>query len=331
MADTDKEQPKETGQAIMAALSANAGVAILKTATAIFTGSASMLSEAIHSASDCGNEITLIIGKKIASRKSSDKHPFGYSRSRYIASLLVAILLFVIGGIYSVMQSWSKLMYVISDPEARIVHPNELLLALGIVIASAIMEGLSLHKGIGEAKAQTRERHENWPGVWAFWKSTKSSEVAAVLTEDILALMGLLLAASGIIVSLLTNDDMNDAIGGVLIGLLLIAGAVLLGQKSASLLIGEGVSESESQLIEDAITSNPHVKMLINKQCLHLAEDVVLVNAKIEVQDETRTDDGLVINAIEEVMRAAVPWLVLEIYIEVDKFDKDFQSSPDAL
>jgi cation diffusion facilitator family transporter len=322
---------KHEGKAIAAALAANAGVAIMKGLVAAFTGSASMLSEAIHSASDCGNEITLIIGKRVGNRKSSEKHPFGYSRARYIASLLVAILLFVLGGVYSVMQSWSKLMFVMSSPEARIVHPHELLIALGIVIVSAGLEGYSLRNGIMEAKAQSEIRGESWSNVLSFWKHTKSSELAAVLTEDILALIGLGLAALGIIVSLITGDDMFDAIGGVAIGILLIIGAFLLGQKSSSLLIGEGITDHESKLLSDAIMSDSRVHMLINKQCLHLAEDVVLINAKIEVNDEIHTDDGNVINTIEDRMRAAVPWLKLEIYIEVDKYDADFVSSPDAL
>ena len=273
---TDRKSAK-IGIAVIAALVANILVALVKFAVFLFTRSASMLSESVHSLADSGNELTLIIGNKLSHRPPSRKHPLGWSRARYLASFIVAVSLFAIGGVYSASESIAKIRAVASGgPDAHAVDASKMSVVLVVTLVCALIELWSLHNGIKEAKERFAETHN--PGrfsLWKFWRGTKSSDIAVVLAEDTLAVIGLAFAFIGTAVAIATGDEIWDAIGGTSIGVLLIIGALLLGWQVASLLIGEGASEPTYQIISTVLAPNADVDSPIREAHPRFAQSAV--------------------------------------------------------
>ena len=320
---TDRKSAK-IGIAVIAALVANILVALVKFAVFLFTRSASMLSESVHSLADSGNELTLILGNKLSHRPPSRKHPLGWSRARYLASFIVAVSLFAIGGVYSASESIAKIRAVASGgPEAHAVDTSKMSVVLVVTLVCALIELWSLHNGIKEAKERFAETHN--PGrfsLWKFWRGTKSSDIAVVLAEDTLAVIGLAFAFIGTAVAIATGDVIWDAIGGTSIGVLLIIGALLLGWQVASLLIGEGASEHTYQIISTVLARNPDVeRVLADPAAIHLSEKRILVLLKVQFRNETELDDTVAINRLEEQLRAAIPYYTLDIVVEPDAYD----------
>ena len=258
---TEKHSAK-IGIAVIAALLANVMVSVVKFVVFMVTHSASMLSESVHSLADSGNELTLIIGNKLSHRPPSRKHPLGWSRARYLASFIVAVSLFAIGGVYSASESIAKIREVVSGgPQAHAVDAHNMAIVLVVTVICAAIEGWSLHNGIKEAKERFEETHDPGPfSLIKFWKGTKSSDLAVVLAEDTLAVVGLAFAFLGSLLAILTGDEIWDAIGGTSIGFLLIVGALLLGAQVSSLLIGEGASDHTYRVITQVLAENPDVQ-----------------------------------------------------------------------
>lgn len=320
---TDRKSAK-IGIAVIAALVANVLVALVKFAVFLFTRSASMLSESVHSLADSGNELTLIIGNKLSHRPPSRKHPLGWSRARYLASFIVAVSLFAIGGVYSASESIAKIRAVMhGSPEAHAVDASKMSIVLVVTVICALIEGWSLHNGIKEAKERFAETHD--PGrfsLWKFWRGTKSSDIAVVLAEDTLAVIGLAFAFIGTAIAIATGDEIWDAIGGTSIGVLLIIGALLLGGQVASLLIGEGASAHTYQIISDVLARNADVeRVLADPAAIHLSEKRILVLLKVQFRNETELDDAIAINQLEEQLRAAIPYYTLDIVVEPDTYN----------
>lgn len=348
-----KPEKEHEGKAIMAALIANAAIALMKFLVAMWSKSAAMLSESIHSASDTANEITLILGKKFSKKRRTRKHPFGTSRGRYLASFLVATLLFVLGGVYSTMEAFKKVISIIhGGPDAHSIDTNHLLIVLGVCVVSFCLEAWSLHNSIKEAKERFSYTHSDTGkefDLWRFWTGTKSSDLIAVIAEDVLACTGLVFAFIGTLLALITGDDIWDAIGGAAVGILLIGGAVLLGIQISSLLLGEGASDATYDRIEKATNLVLARKMneegtafiikenengvkyyehdskngnrIIRVGAVHLDEDSLQIVMKIDLADSANIDDTVYINAIESEIRREVPWYEFEISVEVDHYD----------
>lgn len=320
---TEKHSTK-IGIAVIAALLANVMVAVVKFVVYMITHSASMLSESVHSLADSGNELMLIIGNKLSHRPPSRTHPLGWSRARYLASFVVAVSLFAIGGVYSASESIAKIRAVATGgPEAHAVDAQKMGIVLIVTLICAAIEGWSLHNGIKEAKERFHETHD--PGrfsLFKFWKGTKSSDLAVVLAEDSLAVIGLALAFLGTLAAILTGDEIWDAIGGTSIGILLIVGALFLGWQVASLLIGEGASEHTYRIINEVLAANEDVeRVLADPAALHLSEKRILVLLKVQFRNETELDDTIAINRLEEQLRAAIPYYTLDIVVEPDTYD----------
>lgn len=292
-------------RAIIAALLANIGIAITKFIAAAFSGSASMLAEGIHSVADAGNQILLIIGGRRARRAATAAHPFGYGRSRYIYAFMVSIVLFSVGGLFSINEGLSKLQ----DP-----HELEMawlpLLVLSIAI---VLESLSLRTAVKEAN---HIRHgQSWV---EFVRRAKSPELPVILLEDLAALIGLVLAFGGVGLTVITGDAMWDAIGTLAIGVLLILVAVVLGLETSSLLVGEGATAEDVGKIRKAIETTNGVESVIHMKTLYLGPDELMVAAKIAVnENSTGTQIAAVINAAEIAIRSAVP-AARVIYLEPD-------------
>ena len=322
--DGTEKHNANIGIAVIAALLANVMVAVVKFVVFMITHSASMLSESVHSLADSGNELTLIIGNKLSHRPPSRKHPLGWSRARYLASFIVAVSLFAIGGVYSASESIAKIREVVSGgPQAHAVDTHSMAIVLVVTVICAAIEAWSLHNGIKEAKERFEETHDPGPfSLIKFWKGTKSSDLAVVLSEDTLAVVGLAFAFFGSLLAILTGDEIWDAIGGTSIGVLLIVGALLLGAQVASLLIGEGASDHTYRVITQVLADNPDVeRVLADPAAMHLSEKRILVLLKVQFRNETELDDAAAINRLEEQLRAAIPYYTLDIVVEPDTYD----------
>ena len=292
-------------RAIIAALLANIGIAITKFIAAAFSGSASMFAEGIHSVADSGNQILLIIGGKRAKRAATAAHPFGYGRSRYIYAFMVSIVLFSVGGMFSILEGIEKLQ-----------HPHELemvWLPLVVLGAAIIMESLSLRTAVKESN------HVRGNKSWVqFIRHAKSPELPVILLEDTAALLGLVLAFGGVGLTVVTGDAIWDAIGTLAIGGLLVLVAIVLGLETSSLLVGEGASAEDTGKIRKALKETDGVESIIHMKTLYLGPEELMVGAKIAVGEKaTGKQIAKVIDAAEENVRASVP-AARVIYLEPD-------------
>lgn len=292
-------------KAIIAALAANTAIAVAKFVAAAFTGSSSMLAEGIHSVADAGNQGLLLVGGKRAQRASTREHPFGYGRERYFYAFVVAVVLFAIGALFSLYEGFHKL----SDP-----HPVESPgWAFGVLIFAIIAEIFSFRTAIKEANAVRGK--QSW---MAFIRRSKAPELPVILLEDLGALFGLIFALFGVTMAVVTGDGRWDAIGTLMIGVLLAVISVILAVETKSLLLGEGASEEMESRIRVALEATPEVDRVIHMRTLHLGPEELLVAAKIAVtRNDTAAEVAQGIDEAERRIREAVP-IARVIYLEPD-------------
>ncbi|MCG2799860.1 MAG: cation diffusion facilitator family transporter [Cellulomonas sp.] len=292
-------------RAIIAALSANLGIAATKFVAYLLTQSSSMLAESVHSFADSGNQLLLLLGGRRSRRAADSDHPFGYGRERYVYAFIVSIVLFSVGGLFALYEAWHKW----GDP-----HPIEgtwWWVPLAVLAVSMAMEGGSLRTAVHESNRVRGER--SWV---QFVRTAKAPELPVVLLEDAGALIGLVFAAFGVGLTLLTGDGRWDAAGTAGIGLLLVVIAAVLAVEMSSLLIGEAASEQDVTDIRAALVGGA-VTSVIHLRTLHLGPEELLVAAKIEI---STGDAAAIAHAIDEAegrVRAAVPTAQL-IYLEPD-------------
>lgn len=298
-----------SGRAIFAALAANVGIATTKFIAAGISGSASMLAEGIHSVADSGNQVLLLIGSRRSQRIASETHPFGYGRSRYLYAFVVSIVLFSVGGMFSIV-----------DGVEKIAAPHEIeaaWLPISVLAVSIILEGFSLRTAL---KASKTER--NGASIYRYIRDAKSPELPVVVLEDIAALCGLVLAFLGVSLTVLTKNPIFDAFGTIAIGVLLVAVAVILGVETSSLLVGEGATAAINSVIQDKLSAAPGVKSVIHMKTLYLGPEELLLGAKIEIAaDANGSQIGKIIDDAESLVRAAVPEVKV-IYLEPDVLRK---------
>lgn len=302
-------------KAIIAALLANLGIAITKFVAWAISGSASMLAEAVHSVADTGNQALLLLGGAKARREADQEHPFGYGRERYLYAFVVAIILFSIGGVFSVYEGIDKLQ-----------HPHELTnawLPIVVLVLAIGLESFSLRTAVRESN-HVRGK-ENWI---QFIRHAKAPELPVVLLEDVAALTGLVFAFLGVGLTIITGNSVWDAIGTLAIGVLLVLVAVILGIETKSLLIGEGANPADAIAIRNAINEDPQVESLIHMKTLYLGPEELLVAAKVAFSPRKKLADvATAIDALEARVRAAVPTARV-IYIEPDVYHKPGKGNP---
>ncbi|WP_024287668.1 cation diffusion facilitator family transporter [Cellulomonas sp. KRMCY2] len=293
-------------KAIIAALSANLGIAVTKFVAYLLTGSSSMLAESVHSVADSGNQILLLVGGRRARREASAAHPFGYGRERYLYSFIVAIVLFSVGGLFALYEAWHKW----SDPHG--LEGRWWWVPIVVLVAAIAMESFSFRTAIVESNLVRGKR--TWIG---FVRGAKAPELPVILLEDLGALVGLTLALGGVGMTLITGDGRWDAAGTACIGVLLVIIAAILAIETRSLLLGESASTEHITAIEGALLGDG-VLSVIHLRTLHIGPEELLVAAKIEVDvAETATEVAEAIDAAEARVRAAVPIAGL-IYLEPD-------------
>ncbi|GAA1447261.1 cation diffusion facilitator family transporter [Leifsonia poae] len=292
-------------KAIVAAFAANLGIAVTKFIAWAFSGSSSMLAEGVHSLADSGNQLLLLLGGRRAKKKADSEHPFGYGRERYVYAFVVSIVLFSVGGVFSVYEGIEKLTHP---------HPLENWWIPILVLLIAIgLESFSLRTAVRESRPH--KHGMSWP---QFIRRAKAPELPVVLLEDVAALTGLVFAFFGVGLTALTHNGVFDAIGTLLIGALLISVAVVLGIETKSLLVGEGASDADVAAIEQAILAGNEVERIIHMKTLYLGPDELLVGAKLAVSGEYRLAEvAASIDVVERRIRDAVP-AARVIYIEPD-------------
>jgi cation diffusion facilitator family transporter len=292
-------------RAVIAAMIANGGIAVTKFLAYIATGSSSMLSEAIHSVADTCNQGLLLLGGRRAMRAPDQVHQFGYGRTRYVYSFIVAIIIFLLGGLFSLYEGWHKFHF----PEPL----EKVWIAYTVLIVSILLETYSFTTALREANKSRGSRT-----LWQYIRDARQPELPVVLLEDTGALVGLCFALFGVTMADVTGDYRWDGVGAMAIGVLLVIIAVFLAFEMASMLVGESALPEEEAAIRAALAGSPGVQSLIHMRTLHTGPDEILVGVKVAVDPElTSQDVAGIIDAAEVRVREAVPearW----IYVEPD-------------
>jgi cation diffusion facilitator family transporter len=289
-------------RSILYALFANLSIAIAKGFAAFWTGSSAMLAEAIHSLADSCNQLLLLFGMKQSRKPPDANYPLGYGKSIYFWSFLVAVILFSLGGMFSMYEGIHKL----SNPQP-ITSP---MIAIGVLIFAIIAESASLW---GCMHAVNKERRGRRISRW--FRESRSSELLVVFGEDVAALLGLIFALIAIIAAAITGNPIYDAIGTVMIGVLLLVIAILLAIEVKALLIGQGVEIDTQEQMKVFLSNRPEINHLFNILTMQMGPDaMVAIKAKME---PTGSESELIrtINRVEREFRLAFPmtkWLFFE-------------------
>ena len=277
-------------KAVLYALVANVGIAVAKGFAAAYTGSSALFAEAIHSLADCTNQVLLLVGMRQAERPETEDHPMGHGRVVYFWSMLVAVLLFGLGGVVSVLHGYESL--------ADIHPPSHLGVSMAVLAAAVGLESFSLNGALQGMKAERGQL-----SLWAWFKQTRQPELMVVAGEDIAALAGLLVALAALGLTAWTGDARFDAYGSIAVGLLLIVISVVLLSEMKGLVTGESASPERRRAIEAFVAAQPEVEHVFRIITLQFGSDLmVAVKAKMAPCDsaEAMVD---AINAVEERMQ----------------------------
>jgi cation diffusion facilitator family transporter len=290
---------------IIQSLIVNLLIACSKGFAAFMTKSGSMLAETIHSFADCANQGLLLFGVKQAQRPADAMHPLGYGRAVYFWSFMVAMLLFSIGGMFSIYEGIHK----INHPEPV----ENILWGVGVLVFSLLLEGYATYANMVEIKKRRKSK-----GFLQYLRTTKDSDLVVVFGENSAAVLGLFLALAALVLAFVTGDGRYDGIGSLLIGVVLIAVAIFLAVEVKSLLIGESADIEISNLIKAEAATHPEILEVINCITMQQGPGEVLLCMKIKCRrDLTATEISILTNKFEKEIRAAAPE-VKWIYIEPD-------------
>ena len=290
-------------KAVVAAMLANGGIAITKFLAFFATGSSSMLSEAVHSVADTCNQGLLLIGGKRSKRAADDTHQFGYGRTRYVYAFIVAIIIFLLGGVFSLYEGWHKFHF----PEEL----SKVWIAYLVLIISIFLEGFSFRTALREANKSRGSR-----SLLRYIRDARQPELPTVLLEDAGALTGLCFALVGVTMAEVTGDPRWDGVGAMAVGCLLVVIAVFLAFEMSSMLIGESALPEEETRIRTALAGTPGVESIIHMRTLHTGPDQLLVGAKIAFPPAITAEQVAdTIDEAEARIRAEMPtskWIYLE-------------------
>jgi cation diffusion facilitator family transporter len=292
-------------KAVVAALVANAAIAVAKFVGFVITGSASMLAESIHSVADSGNQGLLLLGGARARRDADARHPFGYGRERYFWAFIVAMVLFSLGGAFALYEGIEKIR-----------HPHELesmSVAVGILVVAIVIEAISFRTAVVEANKIRGDA-----GWWEFVRRSKNPELPVVLLEDLGAQVGLVLALVGVVLAQVTDNPVWDGYGTLSIGILLTVIAIVLAVEMKSLLLGETATAAVEADIRSAFEADADVVALLHLRTQHIGPDELLVGAKVAFRDALGVPElAAAVNRCEAAVRSAVPAARI-LYVEPD-------------
>jgi cation diffusion facilitator family transporter len=303
-------------KAVYAALFGNLGIAITKFIAAAMTGSASMWAESYHSASDTVNQILLLLGIRLSKRPESDLHQFGYGKSQFFWSFIVATMIFGISGILSLQHGFASLLGEEHHFENPIINYIVLAIAFGF-------EGNALRIAISHFKKPLGERGEktNFSNLYKEFKNSKDTSLLTVIVEDTAALLGIGVAAIGILLTDITGNTVYDAISSILIGIILMSFAFFLAKENRGLLLGESVSSQQQNKILDIVNTIPEVHKVITMKTMHLSPTIIIVGIEVNLIDGLDTDKiETITDTIEEKIMTIIPESKKEyIFVEIER------------
>ena len=295
----------KTKRAVIAALTANILIALMKFTVAIFINSTALLAEGFHSLADTSNQAFLLLGLRLSTRPPDRSHPFGYGMERYFWAFVVSLSVFIIGAVFSVHEGITK-----------ILHPEPLRHAgwgYVVIALSFFFDSYSWRIAYRTLKGTIKRR-----GVFRTIRDSKTPAIFIIFMEDSAAILGLSIALGGILLSSLTKNPVFDGIASIVIGIILALVAVVLFLETKSLLIGEGVSQGDLRKIRAAISTVPEVKEIVNLLTMHLGPDDILVNIDINFVDGLSTDQvEEAIDKVERGIQEQVP-AVKKIFVEAE-------------
>ena len=286
--------------AVLGALFANGLIAILKLAAAIITGSSGMMAEALHSVADTTNQIFLLLGLRFYKRPASEKHPFGYGKERFFWSFIAAIFIFGVGATYAIYEGIDKL--------AHPHPPTNLKWAYWVLAISFVLETGSIALAIYQ---EVKEAHHEGLSFADYLRESKDPTAKTVLFEDSAALIGIIVAATGLV---LTDYQVGGSVGAywdgvasIIIGLVLAVVAFVLARSSRGLLLGEAANPKVLNAIKQAIESHPNIESVIELLTMHLAPKQILINAHVKLRRNLVTGDieKTIIDVEDRIKRAA--------------------------
>jgi cation diffusion facilitator family transporter len=288
---------------IIQSLIVNVLIASSKGVAAFMTGSGAMLAETIHSFSDCANQGLLLRGVKQAQRPPDEKHPMGYGRSIYFWSFMVAMLLFSVGGMFSIYEGVHKFIH--PEPVENIVW------GVGILIFSLIMEGYATFSNIQEFN-----QRRGTQGFFSYLRATKDSDLVVIFGENSAAVLGLIFALIAMLTAYYTGDGRYDALGSIAVGVVLILVAIFLATEVKSLLIGESADPIIEQQAKRIAIDHPNIKHLMECLTIQQGPGEVLACIKIQCEPHLTADEvSHLINDFEQQLRSVCPevkWLFVE-------------------
>ena len=286
----------DSKRAIFFALGANFALSVAKGVAAFVTGSSAMLAETVHSLADCGNQGLLLLGLKQAKAPPSPEYPLGYGKAIYFWSFLVAVMLFTVGGMFSLYEGIHKL-------QAEHVEPgSSLWWAVAVLSFGIIVEGISMRTCIQEVNKSRGER-----SMWRWFRESRQAELVVIFGEDLAALLCLMFALLAVIATMVTGNPLWDAIGTIGIGALLIIVAVFVAIEVKAMLIGQSVDPERQAQIKQFLDGRPEIDEVLNLITLQLGNEA-MVATKARMR-ETRDMDSAIaeINRVEKAMKQAFP------------------------
>lgn len=291
----------DSTRTIFYALGANLAIAVAKTGAAVATGSSSMLAEAIHSYADSGNQGLLLWGMRQAKRPPSPDYPLGWGKAVFFWSFIVALVLFSLGGLFSVYEGWHKL-----------AHPEDLSypwVAVGILVFGLIAEAISMRACLQEVNKVRGKK-----SVWRWFRTSRQSELVVILGEDFAALLGLALALIAVLLTILTANPMWDGLGSIWIGVVLILIAVGIGVEIKGLLIGQSAEPETVARIREFVERHDEVEKVYRIITMQLGSSL-MVALKAKMKAGNAAELVAAINRTEAALRREFPdiqWLFFE-------------------
>jgi cation diffusion facilitator family transporter len=280
---------------IFYALGANFAIFVAKAIAAAITGSGAMLAEAVHSLADCGNQGLLLLGIRQAKRPPSPDYPLGYGKAIYFWSFLVAVMLFTVGGMFSLYEGWHKL-----HSHEPLNHPW---IAVGVLTFGIVAEAVSMRACMIEVNKARGSQ-----SLWRWFRDSRQAELVVIFGEDLAALLGLVFALAAVAMTMLTGNPVWDAIGTLGIGVLLIVVAVFVAIEVKAMLIGQSVDPAQREAIRRFIEQRPEVKRVFNLITLQLGNDImVAIQAEMSDPVASTADTIARINATEVALKAQFP------------------------
>jgi cation diffusion facilitator family transporter len=284
----------DSNRAILFALGANLAIAIAKGVAAYFTRSSAMLAETVHSLADCGNQLLLLLGMKQARRPASPEYPLGHGKAVYFWSFLVAVMLFTVGGMFSLYEGIHKLQ-----------HPEPLQKwwwAVGVLLFGIVAEAVSMRACLQEVNKSRGDR-----SLWQWFRGSRQSELVVIFGEDLAALFGLCFALVAVLLTVVTGNPLWDAVGTIAIGVLLVVVAVLVAIEVKAMLIGQSMDPARQAQMRRFLDARPEIGNVISLITLQLGNDV-MVAVQAEMREEQSAHSlALQINDVERALKHEFP------------------------